>query len=66
METEVTKPVYHDLWGYPVNWTDPSDGWDEEMRKSMIDLTNYVIHQSATLPAHTELGYKKVRDFDSV
>ena len=30
--TLLVKSVYHDLWGYPVNWTNPKDGWDDKMR----------------------------------
>lgn len=55
-----SEPVYVDLWGFAVNWTNPNDGWDSEMRESMIDLTNYVLHQSASLEAYTDRGYDKM------
>lgn len=55
-----SEPVYVDLWGFAVNWTNANDGWDSEMRESMIDLTNYVLHQSASLEAYTDRGYDKM------
>ena len=56
----ILKPVYYDLWGYPVNWTDPNDGWDKDMRKSLLDLTNFIVTQSAALTNYTEIGYLKM------
>ena len=35
--TVMSKPVYHDLWGYSVNWTDPSDGWDQARNSEYLD-----------------------------
>jgi len=56
----LSKPVYRDLWGYPVNWTDPADGWDQDMRKSLLDLTNSIVTQSASLANYTQNGYTKM------
>ena len=56
----IPKPVYHDLWGYPVDWTDPSDGWDHDTRKELIDLTNRIVAQSASQENYTEIGYMKM------
>ena len=53
-------PVYDDLWGYPVNWTNPQDGWDDEMRQSMLQLTHYIKEQSSQLAPYTQRGYKKI------
>lgn len=52
--------VYDDLWGYPVNWTNPQDGWDDEMRQSMLQLTHYIKEQSSQLAPYTQRGYKKI------
>ena len=35
--TVMSKPVYHDLWGYSVNWTDPRDGWDQARNSEYLD-----------------------------
>ena len=56
----LAKPVYYDLWGYPVNWTDPADGWDEDSRKKLLDLTKTIMTQSASLANYTQLGYTKM------
>ena len=53
-------PVYHDLWGYPVNWMDPNDGWNQDKRKFLIYSTNHIITQSASLTNYTEIGYLKM------
>ena len=57
----IPKPVYYDLWGYPVDWTDPFDGWDQNTRSQQITLTNRMVNQSATLKNHTEIGYLKMK-----
>ena len=57
----IPRPVYYDLWGYPVDWTDPFDGWDQNTRSQQITLTNRMVNQSATLKNHTEIGYLKMK-----
>jgi hypothetical protein len=55
----IIAPIFYDLWGYPVNWTNPQDGWDEQMRKSMVQLMSHTLIQSAEMPAYTDFGYEK-------
>ena len=56
----IPRPVYHDLWGYPVDWTDPSDGWNQNTRKELINLTHRILTQTAALENYTEIGYLKM------
>ena len=56
----MSKSVFYDLWGYPVDWTNPLDGWDDQMRKSLIDMTDIVVTQSNVLKNYTEIGYMKM------
>ena len=57
----IPKPVYYDLWGYPVDWTDQTDGWDEYERREFIKLTNRIIAQSTAQENYTEIGYMKMK-----
>ena len=57
----IPKPVYYDLWGYPVDWTDPSDGWNHNTRNEQITLTNSIVKQSAAQQNYTEIGYMKMK-----
>ena len=52
--------VFYDLWGYPVDWSKPEDGWDEEKRRNLMDLTDFNLNQWATEKRHTDLGYLKM------
>ena len=57
----IPRPIYYDLWGYPFEWTDPSDGWNDDMRKAQIGITNKIITKSASRENFTELGYMKMK-----
>ena len=52
--------VFYDLWGYPVDWSKPEDGWDEKKRRNLMDLTDFNLNQWATEKRHTDLGYLKM------
>lgn len=58
-EKAALSPVFYDLWGFPVNWTDSKDGWDEAKRKSLVQLFSQAVRQPKFVPAFTHTGYKK-------
>ena len=60
-KTMIHKPIYHDLWGFPVNWTNLSDGWTPTKRKDLIKMTNQIITQSDAVENYTETGYIKMK-----
>ena len=57
----IPKPVYYDLWGYPVDWTDLGDGWDQTKRDDLMRMMNQIITQSPSLENYTEIGYIKTK-----
>ena len=57
----IPRPVYHDLWGYPIDWTDPSDGWNDDIRKIQITLTNSILAKSTSRKKFSEIGYMKTK-----
>ena len=58
---ETIEPIYHDLWGYPLNWTDPRDGWDGAKRKWWLEDEKSNLMQSQNMEQYTKLGYKKTK-----
>ena len=34
---EIVSPVFHDLWGYPIPWTNAE--WNDQKRKDLVQST---------------------------
>ena len=37
-EADLDAPYFKDLWGYKVAWRLEEDGWNDHMRKQMLNL----------------------------
>lgn len=51
----------HDLWGYPINLFDPSDGWTWEKRESFHLLQQQLKYQPKAVPQLTPTGFKRTQ-----
>ena len=52
--------VFKDQWGFPVNWTDPEEGWDESKRKKLLEMDKKITKQSTKVKKFTKDGFKKM------
>ena len=52
------KPAIMDGTGVPMNWTDPLDGWNLNVRLLHIANKRRLEYQRSKVPRLTELGYK--------
>ena len=57
----LSQTVFHDLWGYPVNWKDSSQGWNETYRKMMVLIHNDIVEQRGKKKTVTKTGYQTLK-----
>ena len=52
--------IFKDQWGFPVNWTDPEEGWHETKRKKLLEMDKKITKQSSKVKKFTKDGFKKM------
>ena len=55
-EKLLNKPFYIDANGVKINWTDPNDGWNLEMRLIHVKALRKMNYQRKHVPRLTKLG----------